>query len=184
ALSCLPVAIVPLRLSGPIWPIKHIRRGFVSRFALWCTDGQFFKLCDGEPEFAACDLELAFFLCRQRGSGFGLELAQPRPLTVEVLLRARPCGTRGRHHGVGSVASPLGKRGGVERGPRLTECRLGTGNVILGVASIFSPAGRLVVAHPLAHRHLSPRRRHARPGILVIEAKDRLASDYFVIDTN
>jgi hypothetical protein len=42
----------------------------------------------------------------------------------------------------------------------------------------------LVVAYPLAHRDLSPRRRHARPGILVIEAKDRLASDYFVIDTN
>ena len=104
--------------------------------------------------------------------------------TVEVFLRACPCGTGGRYHGVGPVAGSLGKRGGVERGPRINACLLSTGNVILGVASIFSPAGRLVVAYPLAHRDLSPRRRHARPGFLVIEAKDRLASDYFVIDSN
>jgi hypothetical protein len=85
-------------------------------------------------------------------------------------------GRQGASHGVGPVAGSLGERGGLERGPRLTECGLGTGNVILGVAPVFSPAGRLVVAHPLAHRDLSPRRRHARPGILVIEEKDRLAA--------
>jgi hypothetical protein len=33
-LSCFPVAIVTLRLSRRIPPIKHIRRGFVSRVAL------------------------------------------------------------------------------------------------------------------------------------------------------
>jgi hypothetical protein len=34
ALSCFPVAIVPLRLSWRIPSIKHIRHGFVSRVAL------------------------------------------------------------------------------------------------------------------------------------------------------
>ena len=34
ALRCFPVAIVPVRLSRRIPPIKHIRRGFVSRVAL------------------------------------------------------------------------------------------------------------------------------------------------------
>ena len=34
ALSCFPIAIVPLRLSRRIPAIKHIRRGFVSRVAL------------------------------------------------------------------------------------------------------------------------------------------------------
>ncbi len=34
ALSCFPVAIVPLRLSRRIPPLKHIRRGFMTRVAL------------------------------------------------------------------------------------------------------------------------------------------------------
>jgi hypothetical protein len=105
-------------------------------------------------------------------------------LPGEVFLRTHPRGASSRDRGIGPTASPLGKSCGVESGPSINECLLGTRNVILGVASIFPSAGGLVVAHPLAHCDLSPRRRHARPGFLVIEIKDRLPGDHFVIDGN